>query len=286
MQTNTHTRLHPDLSLGPIELTVSNLERSLAFYQRALGMKLLNTDGKTARLGTQKRALLELTEIPGAPSAPRSTTGLYHFAILLPTRVDLARFVRHVGSLGLRLGQGDHLVSEAFYMNDPDGHGIEVYRDRPRNEWKWNVDQVQMATDPVDVAGMMAEPGADDPWTGLPEGTIMGHFHLRVADLDATRAFYLKVLGFDLVSLFPGALFVSVGGYHHHFGLNVWQSQGGQPAPANTARLERVNLRLPNADELGHLEERLKAAGVAFTREGDHLETHDPAGNTLHFSAA
>jgi catechol 2,3-dioxygenase len=142
-----------------------------------------------------------------------------------------------------------------------------------------------MGTGPVDVAGLLAEPGANAPWTGLPEGTIMGHFHLRVSDLDATRAFYLGVLGFDLVATFPGALFISVGGYHHHFGLNVWQSQSGQPAPASTARLERVHLRLPNASELGHLEERLQAAGITFTRNGDQLETHDPAGNTLHFSA-
>jgi catechol 2,3-dioxygenase len=282
----THARLNPNLSLGALELTVSTLTRSLEFYQQALGMKLRSSDGQTAQLGTEGRTLLQLTEIPGASPTARNSTGLYHFALLLPTRVDLARFVKHISSLGLRLGQGDHLVSEAFYMNDPDGHGIEVYRDRPRSEWKWNIDQVQMASDPVDVAGMLAEPGADAPWTGLPEGTVMGHFHLRVADLDATRAFYLGVLGFDLVATFPGALFISVGGYHHHFGLNVWQSQGGQPAPASTARLERVHVELPNTDELGHLAARLQAAGIAFTRDDHQLETHDPAGNTLHFSAA
>ena len=285
MQT-AHARLHPDLRLGWLELTVSHLERSLKFYREALGMKLLETDGKTARLGTSERTLLQLTEVPGASPTARNSTGLYHFAILLPTRVDLARFVRHISELGLRLGQGDHLVSEAFYMNDPDGHGIEIYRDRPRSEWKWNLDQVQMASDPVDVAGMLAEPGADAPWTGMPEGTIMGHFHLRVADLDATRAFYLGVLGFDLVATFPGALFVSVGGYHHHFGLNIWQSQNAQPAPADTAHLERVHVQLPNPSELDQLEERLKAASIAFTRDGAELETRDPAGNALHFSAA
>lgn len=280
------SRLNPDLSLGRIELTVGNLDRSLAFYQQALGMKLLSSEGKIAHLGVEGRELLQLTEVPGATPTLRSATGLYHFAILLPTRVDLARFVRHISTLGLRLGQGDHLVSEAFYMNDPDGHGIEVYRDRPRSEWKWKLDQVQMASDPVDVAGLLAEPGADEPWTGMPQGTIMGHFHLRVADLAATEAFYRGVLGFDVVTRYPGALFVSVGGYHHHFGLNTWQSEGGQPAPANTARLERVKLQLPNETSLDQLAGRLEAAGVAFERDGRQLEVRDPAGNRLHFSAA
>ncbi|MCP2014598.1 catechol 2,3-dioxygenase [Deinococcus sp. HSC-46F16] len=281
--TTPTSRLHPELSLGAAELTVSDLGRSLAFYEQVLGMTVLEREDGTARLGTPTRPLLKLTEVPGAAPAPRSSPGLYHFAVLLPTRVDLARWVWHAAGLGLRLGQGDHLVSEAFYLNDPDGHGIEVYRDRPRQEWRWNLDQVEMASDPIDIAGLLAEPGADTPFAGLPEGTVMGHFHLRVTDLAATEAFYRGVLGFDVVARWPGALFVSVGGYHHHLGLNAWQSEGGRPAPETTARLLGVELTLPGAAEVERLAAHLEAAGVPFTRNGSEVTVRDPAGNRLSF---
>ncbi|WP_216320461.1 VOC family protein [Deinococcus aestuarii] len=279
-------RLHPDLTLGAAELTVSDLARSVAFYEQVLGMTVLERQGRTARLGTAARPLLTLTELPGASPAPRSTPGLYHFAALLPTRVDLARWVRHAAGTGLRIGQGDHLVSEAFYLNDPDGHGIEVYRDRPRSEWRWNLDQVQMASDPIDVAGLLAEPGADEPFQGLPDGTVMGHVHLRVTDLAATEAFYRGLLGFDVVARWPGALFVSVGGYHHHFGLNTWQSEGGRPAPENTARLLGVHVGLPSAADVDRLAEHLRAAGVPSTRTQGGLDVRDPSGNRLIFGAS
>lgn len=277
------SRLHPDLTLGAVSLTVSDLGRSLDFYGQVLGMTVLGQQGNTARLGTATRPLLTLTELPGASPAPRSSPGLYHFAVLLPTRADLARWVQHAARTGIRVGQSDHLVSEAFYLNDPDGHGIEVYRDRPRSEWRWNLDQVQMASDPIDLAGLLGEPGADEPFQGLPGGTVMGHVHLRVSDLAATEAFYRGVLGFDVVARWPGALFVSVGGYHHHFGLNTWQSEGGRPAPEGTARLLDVHVTLPTATELGRLAGRLEEAGVPFTRGGDGLEVRDPSGNRLIF---
>lgn len=158
----------------------------------------------------------------------------------MPTRADLGRFVRHAGGLGVRLGQSDHLVSEAFYLQDPDGHGIEVYRDRPRGEWRWVGGEVRMAGDPIDLPGLLLEAGPPAPWTGLPDGTVMGHVHLRVADLGAAEAFYAGTLGFDVVSRWPGALFVSVGGYHHHLGLNTWQSLGGEAAPG-AARTSNVS---------------------------------------------
>lgn len=285
MTTTSTYRLHPDLSLGAAELTVSDLGRSAAFYEQVLGMTVLERGNGSARLGTATRPLLVLTEVPGAAPAPRSAPGLYHFAVLLPTRVDLARWVRHAAGLGLRVGQGDHLVSEAFYLNDPDGHGIEVYRDRPRGEWRWNLDQVQMASDPIDIAGLLAEPGAEEPFRGLPDGTVMGHFHLRVTDLAATEGFYRGVLGFDVVARWPGALFVSVGGYHHHFGLNAWQSEGGRPAPEGTARLLGVELVLPGAAEIMRLAGHLEAVGVEFTRSGNRLDVRDPAGTRLSFRA-
>ncbi|MFD1731060.1 VOC family protein [Deinococcus malanensis] len=222
-------RLPKQLTLGPVDLSVSDLERSVAFYQQVLGMAVLEQQPGTATLGAGALPLLQLTGRPGARPAPAGSSGLYHFAVLLPTRADLGRWVRHVAKLGLRVGQSDHLVSEAFYLSDPDGHGIEVYRDRPRSEWQWDLDQVRMASDPIDIPGLLSEPGAERPFDGLPDGTVMGHVHLRVGDLAATESFYRQVLGFDVVARWPGALFISVGGYHHHLGLNTWQSEGGRP---------------------------------------------------------
>lgn len=270
------------LTLGPVELTVSALDRSVAFYQQVLGLTLLSRDGTEATLGLPERPLVALHERPGAlPVQPRSP-GLYHLALLLPTRADLSRWVQHAARLGLRLGQADHLVSEAFYLSDPDGHGIEVYRDRPSSEWRWQGGEVEMAGDPIDLDSLLTEPGADVPFTSLPDGTTLGHVHLRVADLAATEAFYAGVLGFDIVSRWPGALFVSVDGYHHHLGLNTWQSQGGALAPEGTSRLTRVTLTVK---DISALHSRLTAAGARFIREGDRLEVTDPAGNRLRIQA-
>lgn len=270
------------LTLGPVELTVSALDCSVAFYQQVLGLTLLSRDGTEATLGLPERPLVALHERPGAlPVQPRSP-GLYHLALLLPTRADLSRWVQHAARLGLRLGQADHLVSEAFYLSDPDGHGIEVYRDRPSSEWRWQGGEVEMAGDPIDLDSLLTEPGADVPFTSLPDGTTLGHVHLRVADLAATEAFYAGVLGFDIVSRWPGALFVSVDGYHHHLGLNTWQSQGGALAPEGTSRLTRVTLTVK---DIRALHSRLTAAGARFIREGDRLEVTDPAGNHLRIQA-
>lgn len=280
-------RLHKDLSVGPVTLTVSDLTRSLDFYQQVLGLKLNDRAGEVAHLGVSGRTLLTLRELPGAQPAPRTSPGLYHFALLLPTGADLGRLVRHIASLGVRLGQGDHWVSEAFYLGDPDGHGIEIYQDRPKSEWKWNLDQIQMGSDPVDVPGLLAEAGPEAPYTGLPGGTVMGHIHLKVTDIAATEAFYRGVLGFDVVSRWSGqALFISVGGYHHHLGLNTWQSEGGQAAPDNSLKLERAELHLPNSAEVDRVAERLGAAGMPYERQDGSLLVRDPAGNLLHFTVA
>lgn len=278
-------RLPKTLSVGPLELSVSDLQRSVAFYRQVLGMTVLEQSRDHVTLGQGPTPLLRLRGHPGARPAPASATGLYHFAVLLPSRADLGRWVRHVAALGIRVGQSDHLVSEAFYLNDPDGHGIEVYRDRPRGEWRWNLDQVEMASEPIDIPGLLAEPGAETPFTGLPDGTVMGHVHLRVGDVAAAEHFYRTVLGFDVVARWSGALFVSVGGYHHHLGLNTWQSAGGSPAPEGSARLERVTLILPAAADLDALAGRLQAAGVDFTQAAGRLDVHDPAGNRLTFTA-
>jgi catechol 2,3-dioxygenase len=277
-------RLSKGLSVGPVTLTVSDLARSLEFYQQVLGLNLRSQGGNEAQLGVPERTLLTLRELPGAAPAGRSSPGLYHFALLLPTRADLGRLVRHIAGLGVRLGQGDHLVSEAFYLNDPDGHGIEVYQDRPRNSWKWNFGEVQMGSDPVDVPSLLAEAGPDAPYAGLPGGTVMGHIHLRVTDIAATEAFYKGVLGFDVVSRWSGqALFVSVGGYHHHLGLNTWESRGGATPPAGSLKLEQAQFHLPNQEDVDVVAERLTASGVPFERQDSDVLVRDPAGNLLRF---
>ncbi|MBZ9715186.1 VOC family protein [Deinococcus multiflagellatus] len=274
------------LTLGPVELTVADLPRAAAFYRQVLGLTVLEDGAATATLGRPGLPLVRVSAQPGARPAQPTSPGLYHLALLLPTRADLARWVQHAASLGVRLGQSDHLVSEAFYLHDPDGHGIEVYRDRPRSEWRWTGGQVQMAGDPIDLPGLLAEPDAQRPFAGLPEGTSVGHVHLRVTDLGDTEAFYRGVLGFDVVSRWPGALFVSVGGYHHHFGLNTWQSAGGRPAPQDRSQLVRVNLGLPDPKDLDALAGRLHAVQQAFTRDAAHLDVRDPSGNALRFSMA
>ncbi|WP_019011581.1 VOC family protein [Deinococcus aquatilis] len=271
------------LTLGPVELSVSDLNRTVSFYSTLLGMTVLDQTGQTATLGLPNHPLLVLTEHLGAQPTRPTSPGLYHLAVLLPTRADLARWVQHASHLGVRLGQSDHLVSEAFYLNDPDGHGIEVYRDRPRDEWRWQSGQVQMAGDPIDMDSLLSEPGAELPFAGLPEGTTLGHVHLRVTNLPLTEAFYSGLLGFDVVSRWPGALFISVGGYHHHFGLNTWQSQGGQRAPEQASQLQRVNVQLLDPADLDALETRLRAANIALIRESDVLDVRDPAGNALRF---
>ncbi|MEF2277285.1 VOC family protein [Deinococcus sp. YIM 134068] len=286
-------RLDPALTPGHVELTVGDLARSLAFYREVLGLRPLTLGEGTASLGVGGRVLLTLREVPGARPAPASSPGLYHLALLVPTRADLARFVRHVAGRGVRLGQSDHLVSEAFYLQDPDGHGIEVYRDRPRHEWTWDGGEVRMGGDLIDLAGLLAEAGVPTPWAGLPEGTTLGHLHLRVSDLTAAEAFYEDALGFDVVSRWPGALFLSVGGYHHHIGLNTWQSRGGSAAPEGSARLERVVFHLPHSGALGDLAERFRLSGVSITQSPfirsaqsvGILEVRDPFGILLAFTA-
>lgn len=278
--------IHPATTVGLLSLTVSDLARSLAFYTRALGFEVLKSESSAATLGAAGTPLLLLAEHPGAREWPRDRhgyTGLYHFAILLPTRLDLGRWLRHWLALGYSPpGQGDHLVSEAFYLSDPDGNGIEVYRDRPRDEWQWSGGQVKMAADPVDTRSMLAEAErAGEPWKGLPAGTRLGHMHLQIGDIARAEAFYHDVLGFDIVARMPTALFISAGGYHHHIGMNTWHSQGSAPAPHGTAGLRFFTIDFPTEEAREEVVARLSAAGIPFTRMDPVVVTHDPWRNTL-----
>ena len=279
------TAIDPATAIGFLSLTVADLDRSVAFYTEAIGLALLQREGGTATLGVAGQPLLLLAERAGArpwPREGRSHTGLYHFAILVPTRADLGRWVRHWLTLGLPLGQGDHRVSEALYLSDPDENGIEVYRDRPRDEWQWEDGQVRMGTGPVDIAGLIAEAErAGVPWQGLPAGTRIGHMHLQIGDIAQGAAFYRDVLGFDIVAAMPTALFVSAGGYHHHIGMNTWHSLGASPAPADMVGLRFFTIALPDAGALGAVTARIEAAGIPLTRGGEAVAVRDPWGNVL-----
>ena len=229
--------------------------------------------------------LVELHAKAGVrPVARRGLIGLYHFAILLPTRAALGQFVRHLASIGEYAGMSDHYVSEAVYLHDPDGLGIEVYADRPRSTWRIDNRQLAMASDPLDVASLLAEAG-DETWSGAPRGTTIGHVHLYVRDIDQAAAFYHDALGFDkIVWNYPGALFMSAGGYHHHLGTNTWAAGAGLATDADAQMLE-WELLLPNASSVSAAAESLAERGFAVERSGGDAIARDPWGIQLRIVA-
>jgi catechol 2,3-dioxygenase len=285
--TSTPFSIDPGTEVGPLSLTVADLGRSIQFYTEAIGMAVIEqADGNaTLGVGATGEPLLVLVEQPGATEWPvggRSYTGLYHFAILTPDRASLGLWLKNWLSFGLPIGQGDHLVSEALYLNDPDGHGIEVYRDRPRSEWQWENGLVQMATDPVDLRGLLeAAERSGLSWDGLPAGTKIGHIHLQVGDIEQAAAFYHGVLGFDIVASMPSALFISAGGYHHHIGMNIWHSRGAGQPPADSVRLRAFTVELPSEDARATILARLEAANIPTRDLNDAVAVDDPFGNTI-----
>lgn len=241
--------LPSDAHIGQVSLTVRDLDRSKTFYQDVLGFEETDRQGRTATLRAPGgRTLIELVEKPDAIPKPRRTAGLYHVAILVPSRAALGRSLRRLAAMNWPLtGASDHLVSEALYLDDPDGLGIEIYRDRPRHEWQRRNGQLAMATDPLDVAGVHDEPGADASWPGLDAGTVIGHVHLHVPHLDTAEALYCGRIGFEpMVRGYPGALFVAAGGYHHHLGLNTWTGIGAPPPPEQAVGLRSFTIESPS----------------------------------------
>lgn len=282
------TRLPDATRLGPVRLQVADLERSLAFYEGLLGLRVAARDASSARLAAHggSETLIELVARPGARPAPRGRLGLFHVAILLPDRASLGRLVRRLAEAGVRLGAGDHLVSEAFYLDDPDGLGLELYADRPRTEWTRVGRELRMGTDPVDADALLRDAG-DAPWRGMPAGTSVGHVHLHVGDLAAADAFYAEGLGFDrTVWSYPGALFLAAGGYHHHLGVNTWAGAGARPAQEDEARLLSWTVRLPRAADVEAVASSLSAAGYLALRDGDVLVAEDPWGTRVRVAAS
>ncbi|MFJ8064139.1 VOC family protein [Psychrobacillus sp. NPDC096426] len=263
-----------------VELKVMNLEESLTFYQEVVGFKVLEKqDNKALLTADGKTALLSIEQRSDFEPKTQKTTGLYHFALLLPTRADLGAVLKHFIEINIRVGAGDHLVSEALYLNDPDGNGIEIYTDRPDTEWKWNGEHVAMDTLQIDAQSILAE-GANTKWTGLPEGTAMGHIHLHVADLSAAEKFY-NALGFEVVTPYPGALFMATGKYHHHIGMNTWAGVGAPAAAENIVGLEAYTLVYPSNEVLNTAIENLKTIDAPLTEENDIYITKDPSQNKI-----
>ena len=268
-------RLPNKTHVGAVRLLVSDLPRSLAYYEHVIGLRPIAVEPEHAVLGSHdERPLVELQTRRGVAPAQRGAFGLYHFAILLPDRAALGRFATHIASLGIRVGMADHLVSESLYLSDPDSLGIEVYADRPPSAWTRHGRELVMATDPLDINDVIAE-GARVRWDGAPAGTTMGHVHLHVGSLDTAEAFYHRAIGFDkTVWSYPGALFMSAGGYHHHLATNVWSS-GPAPAP-DQAQLLEWELALPGRADVVAVAQSLRAGGYHAEHDARGLITVDP----------
>jgi catechol 2,3-dioxygenase len=279
----------PSARPGTVHLTVSDLQRSLEFYTRSIGLSVFVTAAeeppgeRSATLGSGATPLLVLVEEPDARPAPRST-GLYHFALLVPRRVDLAGWLAHAASQRVVLaGVADHFVSEALYLSDPDGHGIEIYWDRPREAWEGRVAQ-RMTTLPLDVENLLAElPDAKRAgFEGLPRDTAMGHVHLKVASIPEAVTFYRDVLGFALMAaLGSQAAFLSAGGYHHHIGANTWESRGASPPPRGAAALRRATILLPDQSARERVLVRLSSAEYEPEELEEGSLVRDPSGNPI-----
>lgn len=271
-----------------MKLQVSDLERSTAYYQTVLGFRVLQRSDTHVTLGGEgsETPLVELHERKGARTVPRrGLLGLYHFAILLPDRASLGRFLQHLSNLGAQPGMSDHFVSEAIYLQDPDNLGIEVYADRPRSEWRVEDGQLSMSTVPLDVSSVLAA-GEGKAWTGMPRGTTIGHVHLHVGDIEQASAFYHEALGLDkVVWNYPGALFLSAGGYHHHLGTNTW-ARGAPSASDNDAKLLEWNLVLPKRTDVDAAAASLRDAGHAIERKNGDAIARDPWGTHLRLTAA
>jgi catechol 2,3-dioxygenase len=275
-------RLPDRTRLGPVRLQVRNLARSVEYYERVIGLGRQSTESDAVGLAAEgeEQPLVWLQERPDARPVPHGgRLGLYHFAILVPDRASLGRFVRHLSELGEYAGSADHAVSEALYLSDPDGLGIEVYADRPRSSWRTEGRQLSMTTEPLNIRALLAAAGSQ-PWTGMPSGTAIGHVHLHVGDLDRGAAFYHEGLGLDkTVWNYPGALFLSAGGYHHHLGTNTWSS--GPPATSEDARLLSWTVALPSAVDVEAAARSLESAGYRVNREVTAVTAEDPWGTTV-----
>ena len=276
-------RLPDSTRLGRVRLQVADLDRSLDFYEKVLGFRAIKRVGDSVSLGPHgdDHEIVHLHQSSSARPVPRrGLLGLYHFAILLPDRASLGRFVAHLDEIGTYAGMSDHYVSEAVYLSDPDGLGIEVYADRPRDAWRYDDLQLYMTTSPLDVDDLVRS-ASGTPWTGMPAGTVLGHVHLYVDDIGRAESFYHDALGFDkVVWSYPGALFMSAGGYHHHLGTNTW-ARGAPAATDGDARLLEWEIVVPSVRDAEEAANNVKSAGYPAKKENDEWTLTDPWGTSL-----
>lgn len=278
----------PPPRIGRVALAVADPDRSIRFYEDVIGLSLLSREGEVAYMGAGDEPFLLLHGQPGAQPVQRAT-GLYHFAILVPSRHDLARTLYHLLQVdGPISGFADHAVSEAIYLTDPDGHGIEIYRDRERDEWQYPGGSLRMTTEPIDLQGILDELAGEVPASyKMAAGTFMGHVHLQVAEIAATEQFYTGSIGLDLVLRYgPRATFMSANGYHHHLGANTWAGENLTPAPTDAARLMWYEIIQPDEAALRATGERLEAAGFATERENGAFVVTDPSGIRVKLTSA
>ncbi|MEP7226829.1 MAG: VOC family protein [Gemmatimonadales bacterium] len=271
--------------MGHVRLRVGDLERALAFYRGVLGLSVSRDEASTVTLGD----LLVLEEHPGIARRPARpvTTGLYHVALLVPSRRELGRSLLGLRQAGYPLrGMSDHAVSESLYLDDPDGNGLEIYADRPRSMWPVRDGVVQMTVDPMDVAGVIAA-GRErpEPWVGLSPGTVVGHVHFTVSGLEPAVAFYRDVIGFDLMMSIPSLVAVSAGGYHHHLNLNTWAGERAARDSERVAGLSGWELRVPDGKARKALIERVTAAG-ALAPSSNGVTARDPDGVAVEIAGA
>jgi catechol 2,3-dioxygenase len=274
-------RLPDATHVGAVRLQVSDLKQSLAYYEQVLGLRPHHVTNSSAALSANgdERPLVTLQSGPGVSRARRGAFGLYHFAILLPDRAALGRFAAHLESLDVRVAMADHLVSEALYLWDPDGLGIEVYADRPRESWRRHGRELAMTTDPLNIQSVIAS-GRGETWTGAPVGTTMGHVHLHVGELEQAEAFYHRALGLDkTVWSYPGALFMSAGGYHHHLATNTWSP--GPSASPEEARLMEWELIAPSDAYVTAVAKSLRNAAYRTEETGNEITAVDPWGTRV-----
>ncbi|HSP23292.1 MAG TPA: VOC family protein [Planococcus sp. (in: firmicutes)] len=273
----------PITYVGEVGLKVLDINGMVEFYRDIIGFEVLEKSADSAVLGAGGKSLLRLEGVDGLQGKDQRYAGLYHFAILLPSREDLGRILIHLHNKGARLGSSDHLVSEALYLSDPEGNGIEIYRDREPEDWIWNGSEVAMAVDPIDADGLVqAAENEGAVWQGMPGDSVMGHIHLHVGDLAKAKDFYVNGLEFEVVSSLGGqALFLADHKYHHHIGLNVWNGIGIPPLPKEKAGLGYYTLMLADEEKRQRIIERLRALGAAVEERGVYVKTADPSGNII-----
>ncbi len=273
--------LPDELRVGPVQIIVTDLDRSIEFYARAIGLRLLRREGNLATMGAGAEDLVVLTEEASARPAGRHA-GLYHFALLHPSRAELARAAQRLVDTRTPInGASDHGISEAIYLPDPDGNGIELAADRGREHWGDLRDPATIGPRPLDMAGLLSTVDGEEPPGQADPGLVVGHVHLHVGDIDEALDFYRDVIGFQVMTRFPSAAFIAAGGYHHHLGLNTWRGEGVPPVPDGVVGMRRWTVVLPDTGPVEQLRSRVQAAGLPHGDSGDGLLVSDPWDNRM-----